>query len=114
MRQQRRAGRTVILRSVTTTEDARGNQTEAPTDATIRGALFEPERTVESVDPDQPPVQLSAFWNLPGVHEVGHDEVIVDGDDTWYVNGEAQVWLDRTKVPVTGVRGIATTPPEGE
>lgn len=112
MRTQRRQGHTVTLRGVTTTEDARGNRTETTSNTTITGALFEPERTVESVDPDQPPVQLSAFWNLPGVHDIGHDEVIVDGDTSWYVNGEAQVWLDRTKVPVTAARTIATTSEE--
>lgn len=112
MRTQRRQGRTVTLRSVTTREDARGNRVEEPDDATITGALFEPERTIESVDPDQPAVTLSAFWNLPGVHQIGSDEVIVDGATTWYVNGEAQVWLDRTKVPVTTTRTAVV--PEGE
>lgn len=111
MRAQRRAARTVVLRSVTTTEDRLGNETTSNDDNAISGAIFEPARTVENVDADLPPVQLSAFFNLPGVHQVDHDDVIVDGDTTWSVNGEAQIWLDRTKVPVEAIR---TTPPDDE
>lgn len=109
MRQQRRASRTVTLRSVTTTRGDLGDSTTSNDDTEIDGAMYEPERVVESVNPDEAPVQLSAFFNLPGVFQIDSDDVIIDGTTTWYVNGEAQVWLDRTKVPVTATRSRVTS-----
>lgn len=109
MRTQRRAGRTVTLRSVTTDSDDLGDSTTANDDTTILGAIYEPERVVESVDPNEAPVQLSAFFNLPGAYAIDADDVIIDGDTTWAVNGEAQVWLDRTKVPVTTTHSRTTS-----
>lgn len=106
MRLQRRPGLTVELHRVTTATDTLGDSTYSDAVTIVRGALFEPSRVVESVDPNVAAVVESAAFNLPGVHNIDADDHLVANGMRWDVAGDAQVWLDRTRVPVKNARSV--------
>lgn len=111
MRSQRRAPATVTLvRStrVTDTDDLGDAPASpvAPERIEIAGAMFEPQQILTRSGNDQVPVVRPAVWNLPGVYDVDADDLIEHEGTTWQVTGGGNVWLDRTKVPVTETRRV--------
>ena len=55
----------------------------------------------------RPPLVGDTVINCPGVHQIVVDDRITIGDVTWRATGAGQIWLDRTKVPVTKMATIA-------
>lgn len=121
MRTQRRAARTVTIAAVAKSDDSDvGDSTETHTFTEVERAIFEPERPLERTGDGQALVVRPAMFNLPGVHDLDADDLILEGaldvvvvDDAivggtvvWQVVGGSTVWLDRTEVPVTRATNV--------
>ena len=93
---------------------------------TIEGALLEPQTPISASDRAargtdnsdardprrlmvgaRPQLVGETVINFPGTHAFGVDDQITIAGVTWRATGAGQVWLDRTKVPVTQVRTTA-------
>lgn len=116
MRLQRRGHVTVTLVHPTAAKDRLGNRAGGAVRTVIENALFSsPQPMAERTSPDQAEVLAPATFNLPGLYDVGADDLIQVGDyptvpsagvvvETWQVLGGGTRLVDRTRVPVTQAR----------